>query len=285
MTLKYLREFGDLHLDFDIKATRGWEPFKDPLPCWVPTELPTDKETALIIAGDLWTSRKYLAFCGEHFWLATVAKRFYCVIFVLGNHDLWDSNISNEYNNVRNDLAKSGLTNVYLIQDSQIVIDNVKFLGGTLWTDMNKQDPLTRLSWQNAMANDRKYITIGNAYHKIKESDVLAAHFKTRSYIFDNATRDNSNQKIVVISHHAPTNLSIDDRYADDTLRAGYYHSDIGNEIAYSEIDLWFHGHTHNSVNYLVHQCRVVNNPRGYHYDDMLNKQFDETHLFNIEDL
>ena len=112
--------------------------------------------------------------------------------------------------------------------------------------------------------NDYKHIR-GPGYSKLRSEDVLAIHKKTVKYIFENVQRDTPDQKVVVVTHMAPTSLSIDPKFVGKASN-GLYYSDLGNQIAYEgeSIDLWIHGHTHCTKDYQVGTTRVVCNPRGY---------------------
>ena len=101
-------------------------------------------------------------------------------------------------------------------------------------------------------------------YTSVAAVDILKAHQKTRDYIFAHAKKEPGIRKLVVVTHMAPSALSIDDRYKHEIIANGYYYSELGNEIADSEIDLWFHGHTHINKNYFINKTNVINNARGY---------------------
>ena len=45
----------------------------------------------------------------------------------------------------------------------------------------------------------------------------------------------------------------------------GAYHSDLTDiMLDHPQIKLWTHGHTHHTFDYMIGNCRVVCNPRGY---------------------
>lgn len=264
--LQFIRPVNDIHLDFDI--AKG-------LPLWSPPGLKEDHLTALVIAGDIWHARKYLSYANQS-WLAKRAQQFRYIIFVLGNHDYWGGAYNYEAECVKEEIKNQGLTNVYLLQDNTIDLEDVRFVGGTLWTDFNKQDPLTKMSWKTVMLADFKQIkkrihfvdsdgnVKDNEYTSVATVDILKAHQKTKNYIFANARKDPGIRKVVVVTHMAPSALSIDDRFKHDVIANGYYYSELGNEIADSEIDLWFHGHTHVPKDYVINNTRIINNARGY---------------------
>ena len=51
----------------------------------------------------------------------------------------------------------SNLKNLYVLDREKVTIDGVTFVGGTLWTDMNKEDELT-LYQIRSMMNDFRII-------------------------------------------------------------------------------------------------------------------------------
>jgi Icc-related predicted phosphoesterase len=51
--------------------------------------------------------------------------------------------------------------------------------------------------------------------------------------------------------------------------------TDVSNEIIDHGPDLWVHGHTHNSFDYILGKTRVVVNPYGYK-DVEVNPQYDK---------
>ena len=67
----------------------------------------------------------------------------------------------------------------------------------------------------------------------------------------------------VIITHHAPSPRSIHPRF-DGALLNACFVSNAEHLLAAGSADLWVHGHTHDSVDYLLGSTRVVCNPRGY---------------------
>lgn len=280
--LQFIRPINDIHLDFDIA--------KNNFP-WAPPGLPEDHLTALVIAGDIWHARKYLSYA-EKSWLAARAQRFRYVIFVLGNHDYWGGAYNHEADRVKEEIQKQGLTNVFLLENDTVDLEGVRFVGGTLWTDFNKQDPFTKMTWKTTMAADFKQIkkrlhyvnadgVAKEEYASVAAIDLFKAHQKTRNYIFENAKKSQSIRKVVVVTHMAPSEMSIAEWYKHDRITNGYYFSELGNEIANSEIDFWFHGHTHTVKNYFINKTNIINNARGYAGYEFDNG-FDDKLLINL---
>ena len=71
-------------------------------------------------------------------------------------------------------------------------------------------------------------------------------------------------KKIIVVTHHAPSAKSIDIVYETDKAN-GSYASNLENFILdHPNIKLWCHGHIHSQSDYMIGDCRVICNPRGY---------------------
>jgi Icc-related predicted phosphoesterase len=66
----------------------------------------------------------------------------------------------------------------------------------------------------------------------------------------------------VVVSHHLPHRQSIHPKYQGNPLNPCFA-SDLARLVR-APVALWIHGHTHESMDYVVNGTRVVCNPRGY---------------------
>lgn len=68
--------------------------------------------------------------------------------------------------------------------------------------------------------------------------------------------------KTVVVTHHAPHRLSVPPQYDGDPLTPCY--ASHLPELVRPPVDLWIHGHIHDSMDYDIEGTRVLVNPRGY---------------------
>jgi Icc-related predicted phosphoesterase len=79
----------------------------------------------------------------------------------------------------------------------------------------------------------------------------------------------------VVITHHAPSPSSVHPRFAGSPINAAFV-ADVERLMGADRVQLWVHGHTHDSFDYRVAGTRVVCNPRGYARDGVNeNPHFD----------
>lgn len=209
------------------------------------------------------------------------------VIYILGNHEHYHGDFVTTADRIRSMLASDQLSNVYLLDNEIRVIDDVTFIGGTLWTDMNRRDPLT-LYHMTSMMNDFRSVknsgrTVSyKTYEQINgvdnrerpvfrervatfsPEDAADEHDRFRGYI-QQIVQGRFDQKFVVVGHHAPSRLSTHPRYAHDTIMNGGYSSSLDDFILdHPQIRLWTHGHTHEDFDYMIGSTRIVCNPRGY---------------------
>jgi predicted phosphodiesterase len=210
-----------------------------------------------------------------HEFFERCATNFPHVIYIMGNHEYYHSNFATALDEIRRKLAH--LSNLYILEREVKVIDGVTFVGGTLWTDMNNQDPLT-LYHMRTMMNDFRVITntttpvhfktpegeFKTRVGKFTPEDTVTEHVKMKQYI-QTVVQGNHDTRYVVVGHHAPSRLSTHAKYANDTIMNGAYSSELDEFIEdHPQIKLWTHGHTHHPFDYMIGQTRVVCNPRGY---------------------
>lgn len=223
----------------------------------------------LILGGDIMLASKVLKPESEYGirfrdFLKRCSFQFPHVIYILGNHEFYgDGNFFESVDTMRQ--ACGVHDNVYLLERDCKQIDDVLFVGGTLWTDMNKGDPLTLHAVQDMM-NDYRAIRNDKAgYRKLKPADTAERHRETKNYI-KHIVQENKDKKIVVVGHHTPSFQSCHEQYRHDYIMNGAYHSDLSDiMLDNTHIKLWTHGHTHHCFDYVIGETRVVCNPRGYH--------------------
>ncbi len=228
-----------------------------------------------------------------HDFFERCAANFPHVIYVMGNHEYYHSDFATALGEMRRKLAH--LSNLYILEREVKVIDDVTFIGGTLWTDMNNMDSLT-LYHMRTMMNDFRVIQNSGTpvnfrdqdgkFHtrvgRFMPEDAVTEHVKMKQYIeVVTAMLGKNPNKYVVVGHHAPSRRSTHEMYAHDTIMNGGYSSDLDEFIMdHPEIKLWTHGHTHHPFDYMIGETRVVCNPRGYHGHEA---RADEFELLTVE--
>ena len=89
------------------------------------------------------------------------SSEFPHVIYIMGNHEHYHGDFATSGNKIKSLLESNMLSNVYLLDKEIKTIDDVTFIGGTLWTDMNKEDPLTLFHVKRGM-NDFRCVDNSN---------------------------------------------------------------------------------------------------------------------------
>jgi hypothetical protein len=180
----------------------------------------------------------------------------------MGNHEFYNGKFYAGIDYMRDECAK--FPNIYMLEQDTKIIDDVVFVGGTLWTNMNKRDPLTMHAIEGMMNDFRIIRNDFRSYAPMSALDVAHRHDKTLAYI-KIVVEQNKDKKCVVVGHHSPSFQSCHPMYGSDTLMNGGYHSDLSEFILdHPQIVLWTHGHTHHPFDYKIGETRVVCNPRGY---------------------
>lgn len=195
-----------------------------------------------------------------------VTSKYKNVIYVAGNHEYYHGKL-HKTEDILADFC-SNYPNLYYLQNSWIVIDDVIFIGGTLWADLNKGNPVTMYTVHNALGDYRFVTNDARGYTKLRPTHTLGLHTFTKAYI-DRMASEFAHKKCVVVTHHAPSTTSIDPMFKDDFHMNGGYASDLSELILNrSNIAAWCHGHIHAAVDYKIGNTRVVSSPRGYYgYD------------------
>lgn len=251
-----LRIYSDIHLDcYDAKTM------------WYPKPLPNDNRTTLVIAGDLWTGTKFIEY-GEESWVSVVASRFKYVVIVLGNHDYWPCSnkltITDGVDKCNAMLADRYLHNVFILDATAVTLDEITFIGATLWTDMNKHNPLAMCSMDNYMAYDGKiaYKT-HNGFQRFSSEKWVGTHSFQKKRMADLLVK-HADDKCVIVTHHLPLHQMGDPFYKGDFANA-YYMSDMSDFILDNlNINLWCCGHSHNPNDFMFEHARMYMNPVGY---------------------
>jgi Icc-related predicted phosphoesterase len=204
------------------------------------------------------------------------------VLYVMGNHEHYGFRFDKTYSHINAHLPD----NVILLENQSVELDGILFVGATLWTDCNKNDPLTyhhikfNLNDYNLI---KQYYVDSGKYYKLTPEYTHKVHKETLSY-FKNVLDQNKNKKVVVVTHHGPSKQSIHPRYRDDYHMNGGYSSNLDQFILdHPQIKFWTHGHTHDTFDYMIGQCRVICNPRGYTGYERRAKEFDPAVGFDIE--
>jgi hypothetical protein len=85
--------------------------------------------------------------------------------------------------------------------------------------------------------------------------------------------------RTVVVTHHLPHRRSIHPMFQGNPLNPAF--ASHMPELVRSPVDLWIHGHTHCSADYVTDGTQVLCNPRGYGPHD-LNPKFEPSFVVEV---
>lgn len=207
-------------------------------------------------------------------------------IFVPGNHEFYGHRRLLSHNDKMR--AKAEELGVHFLQNDYVIIDGVRFIGCTLWTDfaLCGDQPLAMIRAMmktidgQTYMNDYTCISQGDyKSSKLRPNTVLAEYKKSLDYLMFELTREHDGPTVVV-THHAPSEQScLPEKKANKDN--AYYASNLDSFVAHYNPALWVHGHVHYSRDYMIDDTRVVTNPRGYMGRDP-NRNFDPNLLLEV---
>ncbi len=212
------------------------------------------------------------------------------VLYVKGNHEHY----RNAYHDTHARLLRELPNHVHLLENESVQIEDVYFFGATMWTNMNKGDPITVHHLSQAMSDFAGSIKMGDgvkvqtpyggSYYTSKFSPSYAKGiFHETISVMKKFLQEHNNDKCVIITHHAPSDLSVDEYYKADYHMNGGYRSNLEDFIMdHPQIKVWVHGHMHDACDYTIGSTRVVTNPRGYYGYESCANTFNPDFSFEV---
>ena len=191
----------DLHLDINKKFNSS-------------SILNDESKDILILAGDICG---HLSFQRNIDLLRTAldvwSNHFKYIVYVFGNHEYYDGNID-DFNQYKNNIEQ-GYTNVHILEQNHLIIDNICIIGTTMWSNFDNFSPVIMNACQRRM----------NDFHIVKYKNRLftpndAANIYQHSIDYIKHILKNNAENIirsVVVTHHAPSFMSVSERYKGDS--------------------------------------------------------------------
>lgn len=217
----------------------------------------------LILGGDI--------LCARHFkkdgplkavykdFLQKCADNFASVLYIAGNHEAYGYNYEGTWDVLKENLPDG----IHLMEDTVVKIADWNFIGSTFWTDFRNANALEMME-ASRFLNDYKTIRITSKYRKMTPDDTYGFHKKSKQFLIEKLEQF-KNDKVWVLTHHAPSYQSIHPKYRTETIN-GSYASNLDDLILSNpQIKCWSHGHTHESFQYRINECQIICNPRGYY--------------------
>ncbi len=238
-------------------------------------ELPPSDADLLVLAGDIARPQDAIA------WASMFDLP---VLYVPGNHEYYGSDLQTTIAELR---RFSQGTCVDVLQGTELHMAGVRFLGTTLWSDFRLfGTPLLNAAAMREarqVMRDFQRIRVGPDAQRIFSPADAVGLFRREAAWLAQTIAHPFDGPTVVITHHAPSRKSIHPRYDGALLNASFV-SDAEYLLDAGRVDLWIHGHTHDSFDYRLGDTRVVCNPRGYVRGGVdENPQFDIDFMVDID--
>jgi predicted phosphodiesterase len=184
-------------------------------------------------------------------------------IYVAGNHEFYGQDLPGLTDRLRSAAVGS---QIRVLENDEVVIDGVRFLGCSLWSDFDYAGPENRASSMRIcerLVNDYRQIRATAEDRPLRAQDTRDLHVASRAWL---ATRLASHHDgpTVVVTHHAPLIRRREDSNALMDAIGGAFASDLSELMGGDAADLWIFGHIHRTVDTDVNGTRVLSNQRGY---------------------
>jgi len=227
-----IRVYSDLHLEF--------APF-------VPPENDAD---VIVLAGDIDNGAAGIEWARGAFGKP--------VLYLAGNHEYYEG----EFEAVQRAMgAAARKRSVELLDCSEVVVDGVRFLGCTLWSDYSLAPQGERSAVIEAARKlNPDYELIRSGSRAFAPEDAIALCVRHRAWLLAALAAPFAG-KTVVVTHFAPHPRSIAPAFVGHPANPGFV-LDLAEMMGSAA--LWIHGHTHTFFDYRVGGTRVICNPRGY---------------------
>lgn len=200
-----LHILSDLHLEF------------------APLDPPETDADMVILAGDIHTGLKGVAWAREKFPNNPV-------VYVPGNHEYYGEALPKHTAKLREAAAGS---HVHVLENDSLIIDNIVFLGCTLWTDFELLgDPRVSGSAATERMSDYKRIRVSPQYRRLRSIDTVGLHHVSLRWLRAGLEKHRG-EKSVIVTHHAPSRKSLPARHLE-SIYAAAYASDLDSVVEQS---------------------------------------------------
>lgn len=223
----------------------------------------------VVLAGDIHTKLNGIRWIRETLPDTTA-------IYLAGNHEYYGEKLPRLLEKIRDEAQG---TRIHLLENNSVEFGGYRFFGASLWTDFDLFGDHHVGMHEALRMNDYKRIRKSPSYRKLLPSDTRMLHHMTVRELSRFLDRED-NSRSIVITHHAPSRLSLPASRKNDPLSCAYA-SNLDDLIGRHRPLLWIHGHIHESRDYRIGPTRILCNPRAY--VDEPNPSFDPRLVIDLE--
>lgn len=232
-----IQYYSDLHLEFpdnkEYILNNPIEPIAD----------------ILILAGDI---VPFKIIDNHQDFFNHISRNFKTTYWMPGNHEYYYYNVDSS-----RFLDTKIRENIFLVNNCIKEISGVNIIFSTLWSNISESK---RWLIQQSLS-DFKVIKYND--HLFNVDDYNSLHKESLEFI-QNALNETSDNKTVVVTHHAPTFVNYPEKYVDSKINEAFA-SNLTELIEDNSIDFWIYGHHHSNVNeFQIDNTKLVTNQLGY---------------------
>jgi len=184
-------------------------------------------------------------------------------IYVAGNHEFYNREYYSTLKQLREITAG---TSVHFLECDELIVEGVRFLGTTLWTNYNLflDVPKEHVMKECGKAlNDHQVIRI-SPDGVFTPRHALKLHTKSVAWLKNKLNIKRDGIKTVVVTHHGPSKSCQHENFTEGPISAAFY-SDLDELV--SQADAWIFGHTHFNIDVMKNNCRLISNQPGYPHE------------------
>jgi Calcineurin-like phosphoesterase len=223
----------------------------------------------LVLAGDVGRVNQ------SHYvtYLKQLCASFERVILVPGNHEYYQaSKPTHTFEETERALQSLNIDNLIVLQKSSAVVNGIRFVGCTLWSDIDLDNPFIQaeMSDYHKIYNGRDEADITKRkWPRMKPAIIKGIHKQHCQYLMEAISA--SEEPVIVVTHHCPTLRHLIERKASTPMSSCYAtplditHPDLFGPPVVS----WICGHSHRTMEEYAtnadgHRVLMLMNAHGY---------------------
>lgn len=182
-----------------------------------------------------------------------VSDNFAATYWIPGNHEYYGFDLATKCG-VLNEKIQS---NVFLVNNTSVVQDDVKLIFSTLWSKISPA-----YEWQ-IERNMNDFHVIKNGKFRFTAERYNELHAESIAFLAKELTTE-SELKKVVATHHVPTLMNYPEQYKGSMLNEAFA-VELFDLIEAKAPDCWIYGHSHsNTPDFEIGKTRMLTNQLGY---------------------
>lgn len=204
----------------------------------------------LVLAGDIMpfaTVEKHQDF------LSYISDHFKTSYWLPGNHEYYHFDMADKSNVLHEQIRN----NVFLVNNTSVVHENVKLIFSTLWSHISPG-----YQWQIERSLNDFHLIKHNGY-RFSAEQYNQLHAQSLACI-QQELMVAQKEKIAVFTHHCPTFLNYPEQYKGDVLNEAFA-VELHDLIESSNIEYWAYGHHHSNIpEFCIGKTKLITNQLGY---------------------